>query len=236
MTDKNSVRILLVEDDTDLRESLVDCLELQGYATKGVPNALSFYQELSAVKYDIAIIDLGLPDQSGMEIVRHLKKSSDMGIVILTALGSPESRLIGYERGADLYLVKPIECRELAAAITNLSYRLGRDTSQTTVSNSVPWTLDTVELHLTVSSGKQVPLAVREVAFLQILMNRPGEKMNRQDVCFHLALDTDNSCDRRLDSMIRRLRKKIKEASGLDLPVQTIYGEGFVFSGQTAVF
>jgi len=60
--------------------------------------------------------------------------------------------------------------------------------------------------------------------------------MNRQDICFHLALDTDNSCDRRLDSMIRRLRKKIKEASGLDLPVQTIYGEGFVFSGQTAVF
>ncbi len=235
MTDNNPVKIVLVEDDTDLRDSLVDCLELHGYAITGVANALSFYQAISADAFDIAIIDIGLPDQSGLEIASHLKENKKMGIVILTAMGNPEIRIKGYESGADLYLVKPTECRELAAAIANLAARLQEHTKQASISKSPIWTLNVNDFQLLSSSGMRVTLTARETTFLKLLMIQSGAKVSRQTAAEALDLEIEDLNDRRMDSMIRRLRKKIKETSGTDLPIQTVYGEGYVFTSLSTV-
>lgn len=235
MTVNKRIKILLAEDDTDLCESLIDCLDLHGYSVRGVPNALSFYQAISADSFDIAIIDLGLPDQSGLEIVSHLKENKNMGIIILTAMGSPEIRAQGYESGADLYLVKPTECRELAAAIANLSNRLQKDLPQKSSPQSPLWTLNTSDLSLLSSSGKKVTLTVREATFLNILMRSPGDTIDRQIVAQALDINAGDLNDRRMDSMIRRLRKKTKETLGVNLPIHTVYGKGYVFSGRTVL-
>jgi two-component system, OmpR family, response regulator len=235
MSDTHPIKIILVEDDTDLRESLVDCLELQGYALVGVANALSFYQAISGDIFDIAVIDIGLPDQSGLEIVSHVKKNNRMGIVVLTAMGSPEFRIKGYECGADLYLTKPTECKELAAAIANLADRLDKNASPPHVSQCMLWTLDITELHLTPPEGNQIILTERETLFMKLLMTRPGQKIRRLMACQALDCAPNDSHDRRMDSMVRRLRQKIKDTSGLELPIQTIYGKGYIFSSRAVV-
>jgi len=236
MTDTIPIKILLAEDDDDLRESLVDCLELHGYVITGVPNALSFYQTISTDHFDIAIIDIGLPDQSGLEIVSHMNQNSTMGIVVLTAMGSPELRTKGYECGADLYLVKPVECRELAAALANLSVRLVGRASHPDSASSSPWILNIVALQLVTPAGIIVPIAAREAVFLKLLMAQAGEPVGRLVTCRALDFESEDSNDRRMDSMIRRLRKKVKVGSGFDLPIKTIYGKGYVFSGYATIF
>lgn len=235
MSESNPVKIILVEDDTDLRESLVDCLELQGYLSTGVANALSFYQEISAKAFDLAIIDIGLPDQSGFEVVSHVNKNKTMGIVILTAMGNSEFRTRGYENGADLYLLKPIGCKELAAAIGNLSVRLSRDIDHLPGLQDSSWMLDSSQLRLTSPTGVQITLTVRETIFMDLLMTHPGQEVTRLRACQLLDFKPDDSHDRRMDSMIRRLRQKISEVSGVELPIHTIYGKGYLFSSSAVV-
>ena len=235
MVESHTIKIILAEDDNDLCESLIDCLGLHGFTVTGVPNALAFYQTISSETFDVAIIDIGLPDQSGLEIVRHLKKIDSMGIVILTALVDPEIRIQGYEIGADLYFVKPTKCKELAFAISNLVERIGKHNKKSSDSNDSFWVLSTNELQLSTPAGLQVLLTARETTFLKILITEWGKKVERQTVCRILELSADNCSDRRVDSMIRRLRKKIKDTVGLDLPLQTVYGEGYVFSSPAKV-
>jgi len=229
------IRIVLVEDDTDLRESLVDCLELQGYSLVGVENALSFYQVISGDTFDIAIIDIGLPDQSGLEIVSHVKKKTRMRIVVLTAMGSPEFRIKGYECGADLYLTKPTGCKELAVAIANLSSRLDTNKSKKNISQCSFWALDVIESHLTPPEGEKIVLTARETLFMKLLMTHPGQKISRLMACQVLDCIPSGSLDRRMDSMVRRLRQKTKKSSGGEVPIQTIYGDGYIFSSRATI-
>ncbi len=125
MTSKHLTKVLLVEDDTDLRENMQEYLELTGYQVTGVADAKGFYTALEKETYKVAIIDIGLPDASGFMLAKHLRTiGSNIGIIILTANDAEVDQVKGYKAGADNYMVKPVSGPLLESAIQGLLFRL----------------------------------------------------------------------------------------------------------------
>ena len=136
-------RVVIIEDDRDLRESIIRFLSVSGVAAEGVGSVLDFYREIVVGNFDVAVVDVNLPDQSGFTLADYLRRSSDLGIIIITARDGMEDRVRGYGAGADLYLVKPVNMPELVAAIINLTRRSRERVTPMVVSPSVePWTLE----------------------------------------------------------------------------------------------
>ncbi len=117
-------RIIIVEDDQDLLENMVKYLTLTGYEVMGVGSAGEFYAHITQQRYALAIIDIGLPDQNGLVLAEYVRKNTDMWVIILTACSTLDDKLAGLKSGAYFYLVKPVDCSELAATIANLFVRL----------------------------------------------------------------------------------------------------------------
>jgi CheY-like chemotaxis protein len=105
---EDPIRVLFVEDDIDLRDSVAESLEDEGIAVDPAGSATEFYARLKGGRYDVAVIDLGLPDGRGRDIAARVRATTDMGVVIMTARGQLRDRIDGYESGADAYLVKPV--------------------------------------------------------------------------------------------------------------------------------
>jgi two-component system torCAD operon response regulator TorR len=120
------VRVVLVEDDHDLRQSIADYLHLRAFDVTDVDSAFGFYRALAEKEFDIAILDVNLPDASGFDLARRISSGDRLGVIILTARTTRDDRIKGYEEGADLYLTKPVDGEELALAIGNLARRLQR--------------------------------------------------------------------------------------------------------------
>jgi two-component system, OmpR family, response regulator len=116
-------RILIVENDQDLRDSMVECLRLARLTVSSAGSAAECYQTLASHEWCVAVVDIDLPDQSGYVLVEYIRANTDMKVIILTARDAIDERIKGYDSGADIYLVKPINCRELATAITSLTQR-----------------------------------------------------------------------------------------------------------------
>ena len=127
--------ILLVEDDQDLRETIIESLAIHGLPVTGVGTGLEFYQTLNLQTFAVAIVDLGLPDLNGYDLVAYLRENSTLKIIILTARTALADRVKGYSTGADLYLVKPVDIEELAAAIFSI---VGRTAPSQTTTSVVP--------------------------------------------------------------------------------------------------
>jgi two-component system, OmpR family, response regulator len=116
-------RVIIIEDDRILRESIIRFLSVTGMNASGVGSVFEFYQSVVTRNFDVAVVDVNLPDQSGFTLADYLRRNSDLGIIIITARDSMEDRVRGYGAGADLYLVKPVNMPELVAAIASLSLR-----------------------------------------------------------------------------------------------------------------
>jgi len=232
--ESGSKRIIIVEDDEDLRDSIIKYLQLKGYEVTGVGTALDFYAEVAAGNYAVAILDLALPDQDGLVISQFIRSNSAMRILMLTARTSVEDRLAGYESGADVYLLKPVDFRELAASLENLFSRL--DDSQgvgpSPVSRDEPdkvqWRLSREDWLLLSPQGESVKLTSKEYLFLSALTAEPGGIVSREELLNTLCYTPNESGNRSLESLVYRLRKKI--SSSLDTPIKTASGSGYTFT------
>ncbi|MEJ2023350.1 MAG: response regulator transcription factor [Maritimibacter sp.] len=121
-----SPNIILVEDDTLLRETLEECFTQSGIPVVAAASALQFYRLLASAPCDIVVLDIGLPDEDGLSILRFLRQEKpDIGVIMMTARSTVDDRISGLKSGADLYLTKPVEYEELELAIQNLARRLG---------------------------------------------------------------------------------------------------------------
>ncbi len=118
------MKVIVVDDDIDLRDGLVECFQLSGLEAIGVGSALTFYQALSTSRPDIAVLDINLPDADGYSIARFLSERTNLGIVFMSARGQKADRIAGFRSGADLYFVKPVSAQEMLLAIVNLGRRL----------------------------------------------------------------------------------------------------------------
>lgn len=222
--------IVLVEDDHDLRQSIADYLRLRRIQVTEVASGIELYKALRQERYDIAVLDVNLPDVSGFELARDIA-SQGMGVIMLTARTGRDDRIRGYADGADLYLTKPVDSEELVLAIANLGRRIRRSAIPANAGQAfaaeidAPWRLDRQTQTLYAPRGASVKLSAREVVLLEYLARHQGVTVPRDDISalFHDALRDPES--RRIDAALARLRAKLKN-SGIESPLHVVHSAG----------
>lgn len=227
------MRIIIVDDDPRLREPLVDWLRSEGFAVDGVGSALEFYRGMATDSYDIAIVDIGLPDQSGLEIASWLRRRPGVGIILVSGRADVEDRIKGFSCGADLYFTKPVHRDELGSAIRSLARRLGEGSLRSEAAlapESPAWFFDPVHWALQAPQGGSAKLTATEMTFIQLLLMQPGQPVPREALRAELGYCDDKTGDQCLDALVRRLRRKIEKLSGEAPPIQTVHGRGYLFS------
>lgn len=230
----NDINVVLVEDENSLRESLSELLELSGILVDGVGTAMAFYQTINTVRFDVAIVDIGLPDQSGLKIVEFLRENTNMGIILLTARGSIADRVEGYNCGADHFFVKPVECKELIAAIKNLHARLIKNVTESN-KDIRRWCLDKTSWKLICPEGREVKMTSKEMLFMETIMDEAGTNITREKLMHFLSYPSTEYGSRSMDAMLRRLRKKCEDQLHKTVPVQTVRTVGYCFSSPAII-
>ncbi|MDQ8754661.1 response regulator transcription factor [Sphingosinicella sp. LHD-64] len=226
------MRIILLENDTGFHTSLGERLRSQGLAVDLARSVFDFYREMAVDGYDVAVIDVDLPCDSGLDVVSRLRRKDGIGIVLLTDRDAPGDRIEGYRRGADLCFAKPVDGAELAAALNSLSRRLGHANvgERDTVRSTMPWRLDPDRWMLEAPNGKSVKLSTAEMTVVRRLIEQPGTVASRGELRAALGYGQDRNDDQKLDALISRLRRKIERQAGCPAPVQTLHGRGHLFS------
>jgi DNA-binding response OmpR family regulator len=224
-----ALRIVLIEDDALLRDRiLLPGLANYGFAVDGLETAAELERHLLARVTDIVVLDVGLPDADGFEVARGLRQRfADIGIVMLTGRGETPDRVRGLSQGADAYLSKPVEIELLAATLHTLARRVHRAPPVAAVQ---AWRLDAHGWCLLTPVGESIALTKTERRLLQPLVAAGGNVVVRETL---IAALTDNVHDfdpHRIDSMIHRLRRKVADACGAQLPLLAVHGEGYVFN------
>ncbi|MEI6691979.1 MAG: response regulator transcription factor [Chlorobium sp.] len=227
--------IIVVEDDKPLLNSVVKYLTLDGYQVTGVSTAHEFYQHIFAKPYSVAILDVGLPDQNGLVLTEYVRKNTNMRIIMFTALSSIEDQLAGQEAGADIYLVKPVDFRQLSASIATLLSRLAApSTPRPFVPESPqppiqkPWRLFSTQWTLETPTGECIKLTTKEFDFITLLVTSPKAVVPRPTLLFRLGYLNNESGNHSLQSLINRLRHKI-ESYNIPSPIQTSHAIGYIF-------
>lgn len=232
-------RVLVIEDEQDLREAIVTYLNTEPVSAQGAATLAEASAWCEADDFDILILDLGLPDGDGMRWLRETTSVRQKGVLILTARGLPAQRIDGLKAGADAYLVKPVALEELALQVQNLFARIGVSADSTTAQpretakarpGTGGWRLNATTWMLTSPNGKSLLLKHTEKALLQALMKPAGEVLSKERIIDTQGGRADSYDYRRVETLIRRLRTRCREALDTELPVQTIYGRGLAFT------
>lgn len=234
MNTTDATRVLLVEDDADLRDALAEYLELNGCRVTAVGTGMAFYQALAKGEgFHVAVIDLGLPDQPGHVLADYARRNTRMSIIIVTANDSLENRIETYHTGADLLLGKPLDSRELLAAVVAMNRRYleryGQEAAEMK-STTRSWQLDRARRQLTSPVGTVAALSPSETTAFELFIAAGSSTVERSRLLECIYGRDDESTRRALDNMIRRLRQKISEGHDLPDPILTAYGVGYSFS------
>ena len=225
-----SPRILVVDDDPGIREVLCDYLGQHGYQARGAASAAEMDRALTEGATDLIVLDLMMPGEDGLSVVRRL--SGTPPVVMLSAMGEDTDRIVGLELGADDYLAKPCNPRELLARIRAVLRRPREDETPAGAALMFDgWRLDLVRRELSQPGGEIVTLSAGEFGLLRTFAERPGRVLTR-DQLLEAARGADTDVfDRAMDVQISRLRKKLDDGSGREL-ISTIRGEGYRFDAR----
>ncbi len=218
------MRILLIEDEPALQRQLQTALQEQGFITDVAADGIDGEWMAKEFPVDAAIIDLGLPGKSGIEVIESLRQHGrDYPVLILTARDHWQDKVNGLEAGADDYLVKPFHMEELLARIRALIRRSGRWT-QADISSG-PFTLNTQEQQVQ-RDGKPLSLTAYEYRLIEYLILHAGEVLSKSRLTDHLYAEGDERDSNVIEVFIRRLRKKIDPDNTLN-PIETLRGRGY---------
>jgi len=228
-------KILVVDDDLRLRDLLKRYLAEQGFAVDTVPDALAMDRQMQRVRYDLLVLDLMLPREDGLTVCRRLRAGGDeVPIIMLTAKGDDVDRIVGLEMGADDYLAKPFNPRELVARIHAVLRRQGTRATPGAPSEELtqvefgPHVFDLSTRRLT-RDGEPIALTTGEFSLLKALVLHPRQPMSR-DKLMELARGRElESTDRSIDVQVSRLRKLLGEHPQNPRYIQTVWGFGYVF-------
>jgi len=232
---ESKAKILVVDDDARLRDLLNRYLDEQGFAVRAVHDAIEMNRHLAREHYDLMILDLMLPGEDGLSICRRLRGGGEkMPIIMLTAKGDEVERIVGLEIGADDYLPKPFNPRELVARIQAVLRRQpppappGAPSTDHQVVDFGPFRLDLAARSLT-RAGSEVSLTTGEFALLKVLTQHPRNPLSR-DKLMELARGREfGAFDRSIDVQVSRLRKLIENDPSKPAYIQTVWGFGYVF-------
>jgi two-component system, OmpR family, response regulator len=248
----NNACIIVVEDEPSLREDLVDYLNLRGFNALGAATARRLEELLAVRPATLVLLDIGLPDRSGLDMVPWLRQHHPaVGIVMLTAYGDASTRVASLDGGADAYLVKGASLEVIEATCMALMRRLqprqpalvpgtplgigagGAAALPAAAADDVSaWSLDVRVGVLRAPVGGELSLTLMEQNFLVQLMAAPGQIVSRKDILAALSRpDTLNNL-RNLDGCVARLRRKVEQSMGESLPLRSSYGQGYAFTGR----
>ena len=236
-------RILAVDDERGIRDLLRAALEREGMEIRCACSIAEFEKMAESAVADVYLIDLTLPDGSGLSLVRSLRARGESGIIILSGRGEETDNVVGLELGADDYVTKPFRPRELAARVNAVMRRCRSSRPSPLVSKSEP--LPEVETDYrfgdyTVSisarlvwntEGTEIPLTTAEFELLCALIERRGRVVNRDQLMNAIKGRDWDAYDRAVDGLVSRLRKKLPVAAGRAHHIRTVHGVGYSFSG-----
>jgi DNA-binding response OmpR family regulator len=241
VSDTNVASVLIIEDEPDLNAAMVDYLALSGFRCDGVRSRHDAVNRLHDGKYDLVVLDLGLPDGDGLVLAEELERAHDSGVVIVTARHTVEEKLKGYGAGADYYLVKPVDMRELVAVLNILLDRrqAARAESLTVPAAAAAETsacgVDTIGWRLHPPACPSLLLTRSEILVVAALAERPGEAVHRDDLVRRLNEDPLRYDPRRMEVLVRRLRRKIADHVGHTDPIKTVHGKGYAFAAPVRI-
>ena len=226
-----SKHILIVEDETDLAQILVDYLKRDGFTASTIADGLAALTELLRSPPDLLILDVMLPGLDGISILRELRKTSNLPVIMATARVEEIDRLIGLELGADDYICKPYSPREVVARVKTVLRRsqpapANLASSPATAGPGLEIDADARQARL---AGKSLDLTPKEFKLLQVLTAKPGRVFSRGQLLDSLYDDNLDVSERAIDSHLKNLRKKLALALPEAEPIRSIYGVGFVF-------
>lgn len=235
-------RVAVVEDDADLRDNMLEYLQVQGYPAWGVGNAEDFYRRFAVDVVDVVVLDIGLPGEDGISAARHLRELPNLMVIIVSARDALEDRLAGLKAGADRYLVKPVDLAELIANIEAVGRRPAHPATisatgriQEEKPKAVLWRLAKQGWRLTGPDGKVLGLTAREFLLLKCLFEANGETVPRKLIADKIIGTRIFNSDERLDVMLARLRKKCATTLGQPLPVKTAHQVGYAFTAPAVI-
>ena len=218
------MRILLVEDDRQLRSSIARGLQEASYIVQATGRAEQALTLAASATFDVIVLDLMLPDMSGLDVCRALRSSgSRVPILILTALDAIEQRISGLDAGADDYLTKPFDFGELLARLRALTRRHAKAPTPLVVGDL---TIDMAR-HSAIRAGREITLTAKEFSLLSYLAQNAGRVVSRAELLQNVWDDSRNSYSNIIDVYAARLRRKIDEGAKVPLFV-TVRGAGFM--------
>jgi two-component system OmpR family response regulator len=235
-TEGRGARILMVDDDPGIRDVVSDFLVRHGYVVETAADANSMEKVLALGPVDLIVLDVMLPGEDGLAICRRLAKPDGPAIIMLSAMGEETDRIVGLELGADDYLPKPCNPRELLARIRAVLRRRHEprpgDDGIGAGCEFAGWRLDLVRRELRTPEGVVVNLSSGEFSLLRVFVERPQRVLTRDQLLdFARGPDTE-AYDRAIDVQISRLRKKLEDGPGGQELIRTIRNEGYMFTAK----
>lgn len=232
-----SQHILIVEDDRTTRMRLAAYLREQGYRVSEAENAERMENTISVDPPELLVVDINLDGKDGLTITREQRAVSRVGIILLTARDDQVDKIVGLEMGADDYITKPFDKRELAARVKNLLMRIA-DIGQAPqgpppVENFGPWCFDRIRRRL-VSAARSEALTKQEFDVMAALADHPGQTLSRARLAEMMGRKAMRSNDRMIDVVVGRLRKKLEKDPAKPEWILTEHGLGYHFVDPTA--
>ena len=220
--DKFLAHILVVDDDDGIRELVKQFLNKNNFLITTAKNSEDALEKVKIIKFDLIVLDIMMPGKSGLEFTNENKKKIDTPIILLTAKGEASERVEGLEIGADDYLAKPFEPKELILRINNILNKTKKDDLKRIIEfGSIKIDLNKLFIH---KNKKILKINNTEKIILEKMINSPGKIFRREEIGSLINLEKERS----IDVIITRLRKKIEENPKSPKYLQTIRGEGYV--------
>jgi two-component system phosphate regulon response regulator OmpR len=228
-------KVLIVDDDRDIRESMGEYLQGHGYDVALADGGEAMRKALDAALPDVVLLDINMPGEDGLSLARWLRANHDVGIIMVTGAGEVVDRVVGLEVGADDYLAKPFDPRELRARLKSVLRRTrghGAAAPKAATGKRVKvgrCTLDLQTHQLAGPDGEDLPLTGMEFDLLRVFVERPNQVLSRDQLLTHTRNREWEPFDRSIDIRIARLRKKIEADPEKPKALKTVRGAGYIF-------
>jgi two-component system OmpR family response regulator len=233
MTEPGPTRLLLVDDEATLREPLAEYLSRQGFVVRQAEDAAKARSSLLQETPDLVLLDIMMPGEDGLSLCRHLTESRNLPVILLTAKGEAMDRIVGLEIGADDYVAKPFEPRELVARIRSVLRRAAKPPptpDDDALYEFEGWRLDPLKRKLTDISGAVVPISSAEFRLLVAFLTHPRRVLDRDQLLDMVQGREAHLFDRAVDNQVSRLRRKMEQDSRDPKLIQTVWGGGYRFA------
>ena len=220
--------ILIVDDDNELTELLEEFLSEHKFKTKVFHNPVKALDSLRDSIPDLVLLDIMMPEMDGFQLLRKIRETLDVPVIMLTAKGEVSDKVVGLELGADDYLAKPFEPRELLARIQSILRRVNSKNSMVDILNFENLDINKIKEEV-VLDGKTVPLSTSEFEALLLFANNSNKVLDREFLVENLRGITWQTYDRSVDVLVSRLRNKLGETPARTRFIKTIHGVGYKF-------